>query len=190
MKIGYARISTSGQDLESQVTQLETLGVTPERVYTDVGLSGSNRSRPGLREALAAVRTGDTLCVTKLDRLARSLSDAQAILSELHSRGVTVSIGGTVHDPDDPMSRLLVNVLAMVAEFERDLIRQRTREGMALAKKKGRLKGKQPKLTARQEKAMLTLHDQGEHSVAEICEMYQISRATFYRARDRQRAKG
>lgn len=116
------------------MTQLEALGVTPEHIYTDCGLSGAQRSRPGLRDALAVVRAGDTLCVTKLDRLARSLSDAQAILSELHTRGVTVSIGGTVHNPDDPMSRLPVNVLGMVTESERDLIRQRTSEGMVLEK--------------------------------------------------------
>jgi DNA invertase Pin-like site-specific DNA recombinase len=87
--------------------------------------------------------------VTKLDRLARSLPDARDIAGELTETGVKLNIGGSVHDPDDPVGRLLFNVLAMIAEFESDLIRMRTREGMKVAKAKGRLRGKQPKLTPR-----------------------------------------
>jgi DNA invertase Pin-like site-specific DNA recombinase len=98
------------------------------------GLTGTNRDRPGLRPALAACRAGDTLVVTKLDRLARSLPDARDILDELTKRNVKLSLGGSVHDPTDPVGRLLFNVLAMVAEFESDLIRLRTREGMKVAK--------------------------------------------------------
>jgi DNA invertase Pin-like site-specific DNA recombinase len=120
--------------------------------------------RPGLREAMAACRAGDTLVVTKLDRLARSLSDARDIADELTAKGVVLSLGGNSHDPTDPVGRLLFNVLGMVAEFEADLIRMRTREGMAVAKAKGRLKGKQPKLSKTQRKHLLTLHDAGEHT--------------------------
>jgi len=90
-----------------------------------------------LREALAACREGDTLVVTKLDRLARSLPDAREILDDLTLRAVKLSLGGSVHNPTDPVGRLLFNVLAMVAEFEADLIRLRTREGMRVAKAKG-----------------------------------------------------
>jgi DNA invertase Pin-like site-specific DNA recombinase len=93
------------------------------------------------------VRTGDTLVVTKLDRLARSLRDARGIADELTTKGVALSLGGSRYDPTDPVGRLLFNVLAMVAEFERDLISVRTREGMAVARAKGRLKGKQPMKT-------------------------------------------
>jgi len=85
--------------------------------------------------------------VTKPDRLARSLPDARDIVDELTSRDVKLNIGGSVHDPTDPVGRLLFNVLAMVAEFESDLIRMRTREGMKVAKAKGRLRGKKPKLS-------------------------------------------
>ncbi|TNU72931.1 recombinase family protein, partial [Miniimonas arenae] len=77
MKIGYARVSTTGQDLTAQREALARLGVAPDRVYVDHGLTGTNRARPGLREAMAACRTGDVLVVTKLDRLARSLPDAR-----------------------------------------------------------------------------------------------------------------
>ena len=124
--IGYARCSTDEQDLTVQREGLAGLGVTPDRIYVDHGLTGCNRDRPGLREALAACREGDTLVVTKLDRLARSLPDARAIAEELTAR--RVRLGGAVYDPTDPVGRLLFNVLAMVAEFEADLIRLRTKK--------------------------------------------------------------
>ena len=147
MLIGYARVSTDEQDLTVQRNALGGLGVAGERIYVDHGLTGTNRDRPGLREALAACRDGDTLVVTKLDRLARSLPDAREILEDLTRREVKLSIGASVHDPTDPVGRLLFNVLAMVAEFEADLIRLRTKEGMRVARAKGRLRGKQPSST-------------------------------------------
>ncbi len=100
----------------AQREALAALGVSAERIYVDHGLTGTNRDRPGLREALAACREGDTLVVTKLDRLARSLPDAREILDDLTSRAVKLRLGGSVHDPTDPVGRLLFNVLAMVAD--------------------------------------------------------------------------
>jgi hypothetical protein len=139
--VGYARCSTDQQDLTAQRDGLLVLGVEAERIYVDHGLTGTNRERPGLREALAACRAGDTLVVTKLDRLARSLPDARVIADELTTRRISLSLGGSVYDPTDAVAQLLFNVLAMVAEFESDLIRLRTREGMKVAKAKGRLRG-------------------------------------------------
>jgi len=187
--IGYARVSTDEQDLTAQRNALQTLGVGVSRIYVDHGLTGTNRDRPGLREAMAACRDGDTMVVTKLDRLARSLPDARAILEELTTRQVKLSLGGSVHDPNDPVGRLLFNVLAMVAEFESDLIRLRTREGMQVAKAKGRLRGKQPKLNARQEAHLVALHRAGEHSTAELGELFGVSRSTVYRAIERDAAR-
>jgi DNA invertase Pin-like site-specific DNA recombinase len=115
--VGYARCSTDGQDLTVQREGLARLGVGPDRIYVDHGLTGTNRERPGLREALAACRSGDTLVVTKLDRLARSLPDARSIADELTTRQVKLNLGGSVYDPTDAVGRLLFNVLAMVAEF-------------------------------------------------------------------------
>ena len=180
--VGYARVSTHDQDLTAQRDALAALGVSAERTYVDHGLTGTNRERPGLREALAACRSGDTLVITKLDRLARSLPDAREILEDLTKREVKLSIGGSVHDPTDPVGRLLFNVLAMVAEFESDLIRLRTREGMRVAQAKGRLRGRQPKLHARQEAHLLALHHAGEHSAAELAELFGVGRSTVYRA--------
>jgi len=184
--IGYARCSTDEQDLTVQREGLAALGVTPDRIYVDHGLTGCNRERPGLREALAACRDGDTLVVTKLDRLARSLPDARAIADELTARRVRLNLGGSVYDPTDPVGRLLFNVLAMVAEFEADLIRLRTKEGMRIAKAKGRLRGKQPKLNPRQEAHLVALLKSGEYSTAELGDLFGVARSTVYRAIGRE----
>ncbi len=187
--IGYARCSTEQQDLTAQREGLLALGVDPDRVYVDHGLTGTNRDRPGLREAFAACREGDTLVVTKLDRLARSLPDARAIADELTARQVRLSLGGSVHDPNDAVGRLLFNVLAMVAEFQSDLIRLRTREGMKIAKDKGRLRGRRPKLNARQEAHLMSVFQTGEHSTSELADLFGVGRSTVYRAIERQRGK-
>lgn len=183
--IGYARVSTDEQDLTAQQGALAAIGV--HRVYLDHGLTGTNRDRPGLREALAACRDGDTLVVTKLDRLARSLPDARAIADEITARQVRLSLGGVVYDPTDAVGRLLFNVLAMVAEFEADLISMRTKEGMKLAKARGRLRGKKPKLTPRQEAHLVSLHATGDYTTGELGELFRVGRSTVYRALHRAR---
>lgn len=116
------------------------------------------RARPGLNQALAAVRKGDTLVVPKLDRLARSVPDARSIADELAARGVTLALGQSRYDPADPMGKMFFNILATFAEFESDLIRLRPREGMKIARAKGRLRGKQPKLSDKQQKELDRMH--------------------------------
>ena len=115
--IGYARCSTDKQDLAAQKAALEKLGVVPERIYTDHGLTGTNWLRSGLDQALAAVRTGDTLVVPKLDYLARSVPDARSIADALIGRGVKLGLGSSVYDPGDPMGMMFFNILATFAEF-------------------------------------------------------------------------
>jgi DNA invertase Pin-like site-specific DNA recombinase len=185
INIGYARVSTEGQDLTAQRNALAALDVARERIYVDHGLTGTNRARPGLREALAACRAGDTLVVTKLDRLARSLPDARDIVDELTTRQVKLNLGGSVHDPNDPVGRLLFNVLAMVAEFESDLIKMRTREGLAVARAAGKLRGRKPKLTHRQEAHLVDLYRAGKKNPAELAELFSVGRSTVYRAIER-----
>ena len=185
--IGYARCSTDQQDLTAQRDGLAALGVAANRVYVDHGLTGTNRERPGLREALAACREGDTLVVTKLDRLARSLPDARSIADELTVRQVRLNLGGSGYDPTEPVGRLLFNVLAMVAES--DLIRLRTREGMKVAKAKGRLRGKQPKLNQRQEAHLVALVKGGDHGTAALADLFGVARSTVYRAVERERTR-
>ena len=119
-------------------------------------------TRPGLDQALAAVRAGDTLVVTKLDRLARSVPDAREIADQLLAREVKLALGPTTHDPNDPMGKMFFNILATFAEFESDLIRMRTREGMAVARAKGKLRGKKPKLSVRQARELRRMYDTGD----------------------------
>jgi DNA invertase Pin-like site-specific DNA recombinase len=186
--IGYARCSTDEQDLTAQRQLLLGLGVASDRIYLDHGLTGTNRNRPGLNQALAAVRSGDTLVVPKLDRLARSVPDARAIGDSLVARDVKLSLGGTIYDPADPMGKMFFNnILATFAEFEVDLLRLRTREGMAIARAKGRLRGKQPKLSARQQAHLVQLHQGGKHTIAELAELFSVSRPTVYRVLKRAR---
>ena len=162
------------------------LGVADDRIYTDHGLTGTTRARPGLDQALAAVREGDTLVVPKLDRLARSVPDARSIADQLRERGVKLALGRTLYDPGDPMGKMFFNILATFAEFEADLSRMRTREGMAIARAKGKLRGKQPKLTDRQQWELCRMHATGEYSINEIAEIFSVSRPTVYRTLNRR----
>jgi DNA invertase Pin-like site-specific DNA recombinase len=186
--IGYARCSTDEQDLTAQRQALHALGVPPDRVYIDHGISGTKRERPGLDQALAAVRTGDTLVVPKLDRLARSVPDARDIGDTLAKRGVSLSLGGQIYDPDDPMGKLFFNILATFAEFEVDLIRMRTREGMAVARAQGKLKGRQPKLSPMQQRELKRMHQTGEYTISDLGELFSVSRPTVYRTISRTNA--
>lgn len=187
MKIGYARVSTHNQDLDAQQQALSQLGVDASRIYFDHGISGRTKQRPGLNQALAACRTGDTLIVTKLDRLARSVHDASEISEFLQSQGISLQIGSEVYNPAVPTGKLLFNVLAMVAEFEADLISARTREGMAIAKRKGKLKGKQPKLSPKQQLHVCTMYESGEYTQTEIAELMGVSDRTIRRVLTAQR---
>ena len=177
--IGYARCSTDRQDPAAQRQALLELSVAEDRIYTDHGLTG-------LDQALAAVRAGDTLVVPKLDRLARSVPDARAIADQLRERGVKLALGRALYDPDDPMGKLFFNILATFAEFEADLIRMRTREGMAIARARGKLRGKQPKLSDRQQRERCRMHATGEYSISDLAELFSVSRPTVYRTLNRR----
>ena len=183
--IGYARCSTLAQDLTAQRQALAALGVPADRIYLDKGLTGTSRARPGLDQALAAVREGDTLTVTKLDRLARSVPDALDILTCLSARGVRFALGGSVYDWNDPFARMFLQILAVIAEFEANLIRQRTREGMAIARQNGKLRGKQSRLKPAQDREIRRMHDSGDYNVAQIAALFSVSRPTVYRSLNR-----
>jgi DNA invertase Pin-like site-specific DNA recombinase len=147
-------------------------------------LTGTKRARPGLDQALAAVRSGHTLVVPKLDRLARSVSDARAICDSLAERGIVLSLGGQVYDPAEPMGKMFFNNLATFAEFEVDLLRMRTRKGIAVARAKAKLGGKQPKISPKRRAALRRMHASGDHSITDLTdltEMFSVSRPTVYR---------
>ncbi|WP_206511046.1 recombinase family protein [Rhodococcus sp. KRD197] len=185
--IGYARCSTQGQDLRAQRTALRKLGVDTGSIYTDRGYTGRNRKRPGLTDALAAVEEGDTLVVTKLDRLGRSVADLHAIVGELDAKGARLIYGGQVYNPGDPISRMFFTVLGAMAEFEADLTRARTREGVAIAKAEGRMTGRKPKLTALQHERILEDYESGKYGAAALMDLYGLSRSAVYAALVRAR---
>ncbi|MEV8238092.1 recombinase family protein [Rhodococcus sp. NPDC077669] len=128
MKIGYARCSTARQDTSVQIGLLAKIGVERDRVYIDHAVSGRQAKRPGLENAINASRDGDEFCVTKLDRLSRSAGDLHETVNRLAARGVALLIDGKVYDPADPMGKMFIGMLGLMAEFESDLIRARTRD--------------------------------------------------------------
>jgi DNA invertase Pin-like site-specific DNA recombinase len=107
--------------------------------------------------------------------------DARAIADALVARGVKLALGSSVYDPADPMGKMFFNILATFAEFEADLIRLRTREGMAIARARGRLRGKKPKLSDRQQKEVRRMHDTGAYAISDLAELFSVSRPTIYR---------
>ena len=172
--------------LTPQRQALLELGVAEDRIYTDHGLTGTTRACSGLDQALAAVRECDTLVVPKLDRLARSVPDARAIADRLRERGVKLALGRALYDPGDPMGKLFFNILATFAEFETDLIRMRTCEGMAIARARGKLRGKQPKLSDTQQRELCRMHATGEYSISDLAKLFSVSRPTVYRTLNRR----
>jgi len=169
--IGYTRCSTDTQDLTAQRSRLGERRVTDDRIYLDHGYNGTTCASPDLDQAIAAVREGDTFVVPKLDRPARSVPDARAIGDDRAKRGIKLSLGGQVYDPTDPMGKMFFNTLATFAESEVDLLRMRTREGMALARAKCRLKGKE----------LRRMRNAGEYTVTDLAELLKVARPTVYR---------
>lgn len=125
--------------------------------------------------------------VTKLDRLARSVPEARAIAAEVEGKGARIQLGSMVYDPTDPMGRMFFTMLATFAEFEADIARARTREGMAQAKADGKLKGKPPTFSPVQDREVRRMHDSGDYRIGEIAEIFSVTRPTIYRSLARTR---
>lgn len=178
MLIGYARISTNDQNLNLQRDALKAAGCT--QIYEDTA-SGANAARPGLEKALGMLREGDTLVVWKLDRLGRSLKHLIESVQILDSRGVGFKSIRDNIDTTTPGGKLLFHILGSLAEFERDLIRERTNAGLAAARARGRKGGRPPGGHLKKQEAALALQQDSRRSIQEICAMLHISKATFYR---------
>ncbi len=180
MLIGYARVSTADQTRNLQLDQLRQVGC--EQFYQDVA-SGAKTSRPGLDAALAYARAGDQLVVWKLDRLGRSLPHLIASVKALDERGVGFRSLTENIDTTTPGGRLIFHIFASLAEFERDLIRERTNAGLAAARARGRLGGRPKKLADPKQLALAQqLYAAGQTDIATICTTLGISRATLYRS--------
>jgi DNA invertase Pin-like site-specific DNA recombinase len=180
--IGYARVSGNGQELRLQLDALQTAGCSKKNVYTDK-VSGAKSARPGLDHCLIQLKPDDTLVVWRLDRLGRSLRHLIDLVDELHRRGVglkSLNDGGL--DTTSANGKLVFNIFASLAEFERQLIQERTRAGLKAARARGRLGGRPPMSASDPRIATAkTLHADKNMPVADICKTLQISRASLYR---------
>src|SRR3954467_4772481 len=178
MLIGYARVSTLDQTLNLQQDALTAAGC--EHIYTDT-VSGSVTDRPGLTDALSHLRAGDTLVVWRLDRLGRSLSHLIETVRQLQEQGIGFRFLQEQIDTTTSGGKLIFHVFGALAEFERDLIRERTHAGLQAARARGRLFGRPKVLTVQQVKQLRTLSKDDRNTVGEICQTLGISRATYYR---------
>ena len=178
MRIGYARVSTSDQKLDLQLDALRAAGC--DRLFTDV-ISGAKTARPGLEQTLAACQQGDTLVVWKLDRLGRSLPHLVQTVHGLGERGVGFQSLQENIDTTSSSGRLVFNLFATLAEFERDVIRERTRAGLTAARARGRKGGRPKGVNQAKLKAALALKQDPRHSIREICQIVGISRNTYYK---------
>jgi DNA invertase Pin-like site-specific DNA recombinase len=180
MLIGYARVSTFDQTLALQRDALQEAGC--ERIFTDTA-SGSRSDRPGLAEALDHLRSGDTLVVWRLDRLGRSLRHLIDTVSALQERERGVGFKSLQEQIDTTTSggKLVFHVFGALAEFERDLIRERTQAGLTAARARGRRGGRPKALDPKKAQIAQALYNDKTNSVADICRTLRISRATLYR---------
>lgn len=178
MLIGYARISTTDQNLDLQIDELKQAGC--EKIFSDTA-SGAKSQRVGLAEALAFARKGDVITVWKLDRLGRSLQHLIEIVKELQEREIGFRSLREQIDTTSAGGKLIFHVFGALAEFERELIRERTKAGLASARARGRLGGRPKVIDKKKAKIVASLYADQKNSINEICEMLAISRATFYR---------
>lgn len=186
MKYGYARVSTAGQDLESQIEMLNAEGC--EKIYSE-HFTGTRKDRPEFQTLLSELKANDTLVVTKLDRFARSAEDAIHIIKGLLNDGVKVHVLNMGLVDNTPTGKLILTIMSGFAEFERDMIVQRTQEGKAMAKKNNPnfREGRKPKYTEKQlDHAMSLLEN---HSYTEVESITGISRSTLLRNKQKQKQK-
>lgn len=181
MKIGYARVSTKDQNLDLQLDELKNAGC--EKIYQDFGVSGSKASRPELDNMLKNLRRGDVVVIWKLDRLGRSLKDLVTLVEGFNSQKIGLQ---SLHDPIDTTTaqgKLIFNIFASLAEFEKDVIRERTKAGLESARSRGRVGGRPKGLSPEAEKkakTAKTLYESQQHSIKDICSQLSISKKTLY----------
>jgi DNA invertase Pin-like site-specific DNA recombinase len=187
-KCGYVRVSTRDQHPEAQRDRLIAAGCEPGSIWTDEGVSGKLASRPEWDACLKALRPGDMLVTVKLDRIGRSIKNLIEVVTLLQERGVDLVVLDQAIDTTTPTGKLIFHVLAAIAEFERDLIRERTMDGLAAARARGRVGGSDPKLTPDQRQRARAMYDERDgdglrrYTVQEIGNTFKVSRQTVYRS--------
>lgn len=180
VKFGYCRVSTREQNLDRQVEALLEQGVERGNIFTDK-VSGVKESRPGLDDMLSRLREGDTVVVLSFDRLARSVKQLLEYVERFKEMGVDLVSVHEKIDTSTPQGKLFFTISAAFAEFEREILKQRQAEGIAVAKEQGRIKGR-PKANNDKVEQAVTLYQSGNYSVSKIVDMVGISRNTLYRA--------
>ena len=186
MLIGYARVSTDDQNLHLQKDALREAGC--ERIFED-HLSGAKADRPGLHEALSHFREGDILVVWRLDRLSRSLKELIEIVGKLDDRAIGLKSLHEALDTSSSTGKLVFHIFGALAEFERNLIRERTQAGLQAARVRGRKGGRPAALNADQQALAVQLYHQKQHTVQQICDMMGISKPTLYKYIEAQSSK-
>jgi DNA invertase Pin-like site-specific DNA recombinase len=182
--IGYARVSTVDQHPDAQTDALIAAGCV--EIFTEHA-SGVLARRPELAEALRYLRSGDTLVITKLDRLGRSVKNLKALADQLEAAGVALRVLTQGIDTSTPGGRLFFHLLAAMAEFEHDLIVERTHEGLAAARARGRAGGRPAKMTKTRIAQARAMYDAGELTVQQIADTFNVTRPTIYRHLDLDR---
>lgn len=185
MKIGIARVSTRDQNPEAQEDALNAAGC--DRVFTDKA-SGKLARRPELDKALLMARDGDEIVVTKLDRLGRSLANLIELAKELEERGIGLVVLDQGIDTSTAVGRMFFHILGAIAEFEHALMTERTHEGLAAARARGRVGGRKPKLGPRQKSMVREMYDSGDYTVQKIADEFGVTRPTIYRHLGKQAA--
>lgn len=179
-QVGYLRVSTQDQNLDLQRDAMESNGIT--KVFEDLGVSGAKTDRPGLQAALDYCREGDVFTVWRLDRLGRNLTHVRATIEDLSGRGVVFRSLSEGITSEGTMGKLMISILAAFAEFERDVMIERTQAGMQAARLRGSTGGRPPKLTPAQVTRARKLKESGTATVPEIAAMMGCSVPTMYRA--------
>ena len=179
MILGYARVSTGGQNLEAQVEALKAAGA--ERIYSEK-ISGSQLDRPELDRLLDQLRPGDVVVVAKYDRLSRSLQDLLIIVETIRNRGAGFRSLAEDIDTTTPAGRLVFHVRSSIAQFELERIAERTKEGLAAARKRGRVGGRPPALSNERRAEVQRMRDQEGRSISELARLFQVSPNTIRRA--------
>ncbi|MCA3470370.1 MAG: recombinase family protein [Rhodobacter sp.] len=179
MLIGYARISTDDQNLDAQLDALNVAGAG--RIFAD-RISGSKRQRPELDRMLDQLRDGDVVMVTKYDRLARSLRDLLDLVQSIRDRGAGFRSLAEDIDTTTPAGRLVFHVFASIAQFERERISERTREGLDAARRRGRVGGRPPALSGAQRVEVRRMRDEELRPLPEIAQIFRVSVKTIRRA--------
>jgi len=177
MRVGYARVSSDDQNLDLQLDALRKAGC--KKILED-RKSGARADRPGLTRLMETVREGDVVVIWRLDRLGRSLRDLLDLAARLEAEGVGLKCIQDNIDTTSSGGKFIFQVFGALAEFERNIIKERTQAGLAAARARGRTGGRPKALDSKEQRLLVKLHKAREHSIAQLCRMFNISKPTLY----------